>query len=223
MTCGSTRDGADRVKFGNSGSVEIPGASPSLFLSNTGSPWLATISLGYLTTPYTQYWYDVANAVTYLDALYPATVGQVYGDIAIRTKDTGGTMQTRVYIDAETGDFYTNDGTVHSLSDRATKDRLTDFKAGLSAILTLSPGVYRYKPDLRQQQIGPMTAGEFVGLAAQDVKQVIPEAVGSDRGYLTMTTGPIVYALVNAVKELDAALAQVKAELAALKAAGATT
>ena len=46
---------------------------------------------------------------------------------------------------------------------------------------------------------------ELYGYVAQEVEKVIPEAVRHDKsGYLSMYSDPILLALVNAVKELNA-------------------
>lgn len=69
---------------------------------------------------------------------------------------------------------------------------------------------------------------QFVGLIAQDVQKVFPEAVkGRGDGYLDLDTTPINFALINAVRELKAANAnqelqirELRQEIKALKAAG---
>ena len=60
----------------------------------------------------------------------------------------------------------------------------------------------------------------FVGLIAQEVEAVFPEMVGQQSGHIdgvavtdlrTMNTGPLIFALVNAVKELKARVEQLEA------------
>ena len=56
---------------------------------------------------------------------------------------------------------------------------------------------------------------KFIGLTAQDVEQVMPELVQHTAGYIDgqavsdlryLDQGPLVFALINAVKELSARL-----------------
>jgi hypothetical protein len=117
---------------------------------------------------------------------------------------------------ASNGDFYTNDGTVHSLSDARTKTRVKPFDAGLDAIKAIQStlGVYRYRDDLTDV-LTARSQREFIGVTAQSVQPWIPEAVdvGKD-GYLTMTSTPFIYALMNAVVTLDARVKALEAQLA---------
>ncbi len=84
---------------------------------------------------------------------------------------------------------------------------------GLPAILQLEPISYRWK-----QETGFDTENTYSGFSAQNVQEAIPEAVGEDeKGYLTLSDRPIVAALVNAVKELNARNEAVKMENATLK------
>lgn len=54
----------------------------------------------------------------------------------------------------------------------------------------------------------------YAGFSAQDVQDVLPEAVSEDsRGYLTLSDRPIIAALVNAVKELKEQNEQLKKSL----------
>lgn len=91
-------------------------------------------------------------------------------------------------------------GVITAASDARLKDIKGDFKRGLNAIKQLRPTVYRWKPI-----DGRDTEHDYSGFIAQEVQDVIPEAIGQDKnGYLTLSDRPITAALVNAVKELDA-------------------
>ena len=83
-------------------------------------------------------------------------------------------------------------------SDERLKNILGKYEAGLDEIMRLDPIRYRYKKDnprLRDQ-------GEQIGLSAQKVRDVIPEAVKTDPdGYLLLSPDPILWAMLNAIKE----------------------
>lgn len=110
--------------------------------------------------------------------------------------------------------FYTNDGTVSSLSDERTKDRVGEFTAGLEAIrgiVTGSPGslgVWRYKTGdvtINGQSVDyPRSPYPFVTAGAQTVQRFIPEAVTPDEhGVLTLNTSPIWWATARGLVELS--------------------
>ncbi|MDD5699996.1 MAG: tail fiber domain-containing protein [Candidatus Nanoarchaeia archaeon] len=140
-----------------------------------------------------------------------ATQGVLYADGVGGVVYMGSTTSHPIYfltnnvnVGAFTvsGDFYTNDGTVHSLSDIRLKNFIGNFTPGLDEIMQLSPAIYSYKIETNNTDL-PMTRDNFVGLSAQEVQKVIPEAVDEDEnGYLSLTTGPINYAMLNAIKEL---------------------
>jgi hypothetical protein len=89
-------------------------------------------------------------------------------------------------------------GNVTVSSDERLKDKQGDFTRGLAAINSMSPVLYKWRPET-----GLDTQSTYAGFFAQDVQAAIPEAVSQDsRGYLTLADRPILAALVNAVKEL---------------------
>lgn len=85
-------------------------------------------------------------------------------------------------------------------SDIRFKDINGDYEYGLLEIAKLKPVRYNYKID---NKLKLPTDREFIGLVSQDVKDVIPEAVEEDsEGYLTIKSTPIIWAMVNAIREL---------------------
>ena len=111
-------------------------------------------------------------------------------------------------------------------SDRRLKTLDGAFNSGLSRILKINPVRYRYKQD---NAMGIRDTDEHVGLVAQEVQKVIPEAVTENsKGYLLVNNDPIIWAMLNAIKEQqsqalkkDATIrdlqAQIKAEQSAAK------
>ena len=84
-------------------------------------------------------------------------------------------------------------------SDRRLKTLSGDFSSGLEQILKLKPVRYRYKAD---NALGIRDHEEHVGLVAQDVQRLIPEAVtANSKGYLLINNDPILWAMLNAIKQ----------------------
>jgi hypothetical protein len=60
--------------------------------------------------------------------------------------------------------------------------------------------------------------GEHIGFSAQAVQEIIPEAVSkNDQGYLLVNNDPILWTMLNAIKEQQAQIGQQQKEIVALK------
>ena len=96
-------------------------------------------------------------------------------------------------------------------SDRRLKYVGKENTSGLDKIRQLKVFNYTYKKDT--------TKTPHVGVIAQDLQKVFPNAVkkGAD-GFLTIRMEDMFYALVNAVKELDAKITALQKENQELKA-----
>ncbi len=113
-------------------------------------------------------------------------------------------------------------GSWSSASDARLKDIKGHFTRGLDTIDKLNPVYYSYKKD---NPINLPSDEKYIGLIAQQVQKVIPEAVGEyEDGYLSVNNDPIIWTMLNAIKELKAEnkatreeLSQTKAELNDLK------
>jgi len=96
-------------------------------------------------------------------------------------------------------------------SDVRLKDIHGDYEYGLSQICKLNPVRFKYKDD---NQLGLECGKELVGLVAQEVQKVVPEAVAeADNGYLCLNADPIIWGMVNAIKELKAENHELKRQL----------
>jgi hypothetical protein len=85
-------------------------------------------------------------------------------------------------------------------SDRRLKNVHGNYNKGLSEIVALQPIVFNYKTD---NPLDLPSDNEEVGLIAQDVREIFPEAVSESRGgYLDFNMHPINVAFINAIKEL---------------------
>jgi hypothetical protein len=120
-----------------------------------------------------------------------------------------------------------------ALSDKRIKTEIAEFTDGLDAILALRPVEYVYNNNETwgdEQVTEPASIHEraaadgkhFIGLIAQEAELVIPAMVEKHKGTIdgeavddlrAMNTNALTYALINAVKELNAEIVALKAQL----------
>lgn len=125
------------------------------------------------------------------------------GNVGIGT--TAPTHQLQLSVDdaAKPG---TNLWTV--VSDERLKTINGDYSKGLKDILKLNTIRYNYK---KNDAIDLPTNEQFYGFSAQDVQKVFPEAVKvMQNGYLSLNIHPIVIAYVNAFKEQQQQIDELK-------------
>jgi hypothetical protein len=90
-------------------------------------------------------------------------------------------------------------GSWGTYSDGRLKTINGSFDSGLNQVLKLHPIRYRYKPD---NALSIRDTDEHIGVVAQEVQRVIPEAVTENgKGYLLVNNDPIIWSMVNAIKE----------------------
>ena len=125
--------------------------------------------------------------------------------------DVSGTLRV-------SGQAFTNsgNGNFSILSDIRYKDVTRKFERGISDILKIDTIKFNYK---KNNPLGSDSEKEYVGVSAQNLQQTIPEAVEPrlEKGqeYLTINTSPVLWAMLNAVKELYYEHLGVKSDLAA--------
>ena len=91
-------------------------------------------------------------------------------------------------------------------SDERLKNIKGRFTPGLQAVMRLQPLRYEYK---RDNALTLKSEGEHIGFSAQAVQKVIPEAVtANDKGYLLVNNDPILWTMLNAIKEQQAQIQQ---------------
>jgi len=106
-------------------------------------------------------------------------------------------------------------GSWSASSDARLKAINGPYQQGLDSIVKLNTVRFHYKKDNPRKEPSDR---QFVGLIAQDVQKVFPEAVKERAdGYLDLDTTPINFALINAVKELKTANDNLAHELAQQK------
>lgn len=99
-------------------------------------------------------------------------------------------------------------------SDRKLKKNIETLDAGLEKVLALRGVRYDFKQDVGKK----LPQGEQIGLIAQEVESVLPEVVhdGAD-GYKSVNYAALVAPLIEAVKEQQAQIDALKAEVERLK------
>jgi hypothetical protein len=107
-------------------------------------------------------------------------------------------------------------GSWQTFSDKRLKNIAGPFRSGLNAVMRLQPLRYQYKPN---NAVGITDNVEHIGLAAQDVQKVIPEAVtANSNGYLMVNNDPIIWTMLNAIKEQQQEIQELKREVRRLRA-----
>ena len=92
-------------------------------------------------------------------------------------------------------------GSWATFSDERLKNIKGRFTPGLKAVMQLQPLHYEYKHD---NALNLQSDGEYVGFSAQAVQLIIPEAVSKNQqGYLLVNNDPILWAMLNAIKEQE--------------------
>lgn len=95
--------------------------------------------------------------------------------------------------------------TLKATSDKRKKTHITKTSADLSSL-----SAYRYK----FKEPSEVDKGFHVGLIAQEVEKVLPEAVSKDdKGFLTLDYNAVVAVLVDEVNQLKSEIKQLKAKL----------
>ncbi len=106
-------------------------------------------------------------------------------------------------------------GSWQTFSDERLKNINGSFDSGLKAVMRLQPLRYEYKAD---NALGIKSVGERIGLGAHAVQQVIPEAVTKNaEGYLMVNNDPIIWTMLNAIKEQQQEIVELKRQIRQLR------
>ena len=101
-------------------------------------------------------------------------------------------------------------------SDERLKNIKGGFNSGLKAVMQLQPIRYEYK---RDNALGLKSEGEHIGFGAQALQKIIPEAVTKNQnGYLMVNNDPILWTMLNAIKEQQKEIAELKGQVRKLQA-----
>jgi len=111
------------------------------------------------------------------------------------------------------GNLTSVSGTITSSSDERLKDIKGYFTRGIESLQGIQPIIYKWN-----KKSGLETEHEFVGFSAQNVRKTIPESIGVGKdGFLSLNDRVIMAALVNAAKEQQAEIKELKKEIQLLK------
>jgi len=106
-------------------------------------------------------------------------------------------------------------GSWGTFSDRRLKTLDGSFRSGLEQILKINPVFYRYKAG---NEMGIRDREEHVGVVAQEIQKAIPEAVTENsKGYLLVNNDPIIWAMLNAIKEQQREIASLRKQITLLR------
>jgi hypothetical protein len=124
------------------------------------------------------------------------------------TVENWGTGSMNLSVEGQ--GYKSGGGSWAATSDARLKNVEGDYRQGLDAMVRLHPVKFHYKKDSPRHDNPDK---QYVGLVAQDVQPVFPEAVFmEDDGFYSMDTTPITFAVINAIKELKAANDNLRAE-----------
>jgi hypothetical protein len=122
-------------------------------------------------------------------------------------------------------DFYTNDGTVHSLSDIRVKTDVEDLADGLDIVKQLKPRTFRYTED--SEFYNEDTKDEIrYGFVANEVEAVAPQYTDTGKGNIggeevddlkSLSTTKMIPMLVKAIQEQSAIIDDLRARVAELE------
>jgi len=137
--------------------------------------------------------------------------------LVINTTGVGiaGTPDTNFSVTTGTADK-PGGGSWGSFSDQRIKKVIGDYDHGLSEILQITPKIYKYSLDpklsLEDQQ------KERIGIIAQDIEDILPECITlrESKGFSDLRyydSSPLLYTLINAVKELSERIQNLEATI----------
>lgn len=190
---GSSSSGSNNIFIGNSAGGQASG-NGNIFIGNQAGKYDYTTSDKLI----------IANqSVTPL----------IYGDfstrgIAIGTKTLGGYT---LYVN---GDAFTTG--IWVSSDKRFKQNKKVIEGALDRVARLSGVSYEYKKSQKNTSSARQFAsGTQLGFIAQELQQVLPEAVREDgEGYLAVNYQAVIPVLVEAIKELSLEVGKLQSQLA---------
>lgn len=116
----------------------------------------------------------------------------VYGDAG----NSGSAWAGQFIGDVNVTGFYYVNGSALSTSDARLKEEVKDMSHGLAQLLKLRPVTFKWKD-------GKKNKGTQLGLIAQEVREVVPEVVQTNRasGMLAIEYGALIPITIRAIKQ----------------------
>ena len=156
--------------------------------------------------------YTAVNCRTIIDKFTATNTSAANATISVNIIQSGGTTYFYNPAVGNIASINSATGVYTALSDEAKKKDFEPSDIGLDAILALQPKLFRMATDEDD-------APKQLGFIAQEVKDHIPQAYveemsqdvsGEDATYIGLNDRPIIAALVKAVQELSARVAQLE-------------
>ena len=123
------------------------------------------------------------------------------------------------------GDFYSNDGTVHSLSDARVKTDINDLADGLDIVKQLKPRTFKYTEDSEFYNESKKDEVSY-GFVANEVEEVAPQYTNTGKGKIgdievddlkSLSTTKMIPMLVKAIQEQQTLIEKLTARITELE------
>jgi hypothetical protein len=161
---------------------------------------------------------------TYLGYLATQSGVAVTGEIVLCTGSTTGKGSNTGYINTSGGVYQGNNSAAWSVtSDQRLKKNIVDNNVGLDAINAVQVRNFEYRlPEEIDSELESHCAiakeGTQLGVIAQELQAVLPDCVKQEStGVFSVDSDPLTWYMVNAIKQLSAALDAANARIAALE------
>jgi hypothetical protein len=226
ITVGSTNGASTLTLQSGSGALTINSGTGTINLGSSASARSVNIGTGAAAQTVTIGSTDTTSSL----ALNSGSGNIVMtGDVGIGTAPsaqlhTTGTVRFAAF---GAGTLTTDaSGNLSVSSDERLKNIEGYFTTGMSALHGIQPIAYKWNAISGMEQ-----ENTYYGFSAQNLQENIPEAVMTNpQGYLTISDRPILAALINASKELDARITALEntepvsgIEIATIGSAGSST
>ena len=146
---------------------------------------------------------------------------------------SSGIISLKFYVDNTTlagkfhtnADFYTNDGTVHSLSDIRVKTDVKDLDDGLDIVKQLKPRTFKYTKDSEFYTESKKDEISY-GFVANEVEEVAPQYTDTGKGKIgnkevddlkSLSTTKMIPMLVKAIQEQQEIIESLTARITTLE------
>jgi len=144
------------------------------------------------------------------------TSGSTSLDLQFQVPVTGVGTSTAAKLDAPSGDWFTNDGSVSSLSDSRLKKDITTLTDGIDIVKQLRPVTFKYDDTTRDEDgskhLGAASETVRYGFVAQEVESVASQYVASREGKVkgetvsdlkSLSQTRMIPMLVKSIQELE--------------------
>ena len=206
---------SEKMRMTNTGRLGIGTTAPvELLHVSSGTSAACRVSGGANSNKKIEIGYD--------NTLGPVIRGGSSGETGIKFFVDNSTLAGKFDTNA---DFYTNDGTVHSLSDSRVKTDINDLIDGLDIVKQLQPKTFKYNE--KSEFYSEETKDEVrYGFIADEVKEVAPQYMQVGKGKIdgvevddlkTLSTTKMIPMLVKAIQEQQEQIDALQSEINLLK------